>query len=502
MKNKGFTLIELLAVILILGIISLIAIPTINNVVASARIGSFKDSSLNIVNAISNTCNIELLKGEPITNSYVIAGGEAVPLMNIKGKLPTEGVVNVSDSCDIEMIFTSDKFCSIKNYGSDVVEVGNLEGNDCLLESGQLVASVIAETPSGCFTYTEAGVITAYDYANPACPTDIKIPDSINHVAITEIGKAAFTEDYDYIVYGSSEFGMLDTENNVDYYKQLYMTLYGKELIPDYSFPLNNVASSTKSCYAYEGATAVIKPINYKLTGVDGLAYCTIDEAIAENNYAGTYKITSVNLSSAKHLVKINDSAFDGQMINAVTFGTIPLQEIGISAFSYNNLSNTLMLSSLASLNKIDGCAFESNDIEAVNLPSNLDSIGLGAFYDNKISSINFNGGTKKIYGWAFEINELTNLTISNSTTFIGEGAFSRNKLNNVVIGTSLTGLDEHLFDGNNLTTVTIPSNITSIKDSTFLNNPLLTTININKPLNSIPSSPWGATGATINWLG
>ena len=33
MKNKGFTLIELLAVILILGIIALIAIPSVNKVV-------------------------------------------------------------------------------------------------------------------------------------------------------------------------------------------------------------------------------------------------------------------------------------------------------------------------------------------------------------------------------------------------------------------------------------------------------------------------------------
>ena len=35
--KKGFTLIELLAVILILGIIALIAIPTVNNIIGEAK---------------------------------------------------------------------------------------------------------------------------------------------------------------------------------------------------------------------------------------------------------------------------------------------------------------------------------------------------------------------------------------------------------------------------------------------------------------------------------
>lgn len=49
MNKKGFTLIELLAVILILGIIALIAIPTVNTVIMEARIGAWKATANQVI---------------------------------------------------------------------------------------------------------------------------------------------------------------------------------------------------------------------------------------------------------------------------------------------------------------------------------------------------------------------------------------------------------------------------------------------------------------------
>lgn len=50
------------------------------------------------------------------------------------------------------------------------------------------------------------------------------------------------------------------------------------------------------------------------------------------------------------------------------------------------------------------------------------------------------------------------------------------------------------------LETINIGSGITSIHETAFANN--VKTININKKLNSVVGAPWGATNATVNWLG
>lgn len=57
------------------------------------------------------------------------------------------------------------------------------------------------------------------------------------------------------------------------------------------------------------------------------------------------------------------------------------------------------------------------------------------------------------------------------------------------------------IFDYCGMTTINIPSTIQSIGKNAFESSKI-TTINIDKPADSISGAPWGATGATVNWTG
>ena len=57
MKKNGFTLIELLAVIIILGILMIIAIPSVTKYINDARKDSYIDSAKGIITGAKNFVN-------------------------------------------------------------------------------------------------------------------------------------------------------------------------------------------------------------------------------------------------------------------------------------------------------------------------------------------------------------------------------------------------------------------------------------------------------------
>lgn len=108
MKKNGFTLIELLAVIVILSIIALIAIPVVMNVISNAKRGAAKDSAYGVLKAAQNYYGEKLLdtQGSVFDDITFTCNGEecayqdvetaAKETLKIKGTIPTSGTILVS----------------------------------------------------------------------------------------------------------------------------------------------------------------------------------------------------------------------------------------------------------------------------------------------------------------------------------------------------------------------------------------------------------------------
>ena len=119
--KKGFTLIELLAVILILGIIALIAIPTVNNILKEARRGAFSSTLTNIEKAIENECTLNQIKNYEINYTYTITDGIISPSVEIKGDLP-DGTIYVDCECKVNYTLYNNNFSAVKENDEIKIE--------------------------------------------------------------------------------------------------------------------------------------------------------------------------------------------------------------------------------------------------------------------------------------------------------------------------------------------------------------------------------------------
>ncbi|MBP3460860.1 MAG: type II secretion system protein [Bacilli bacterium] len=149
MKKKGFTLIELLAVIVILAIISLIAVPVILNIIRDAKKSSAKDSAYGYIKAVENYQAMEMLKGniglkegKYNTVSETTIGETKYKKLNdivsLKGNKPTGGTVTILKNQTV-----GSAYLCINSY---VVEYLNNEANivsdDCG-EMGSIIEFIV-----------------------------------------------------------------------------------------------------------------------------------------------------------------------------------------------------------------------------------------------------------------------------------------------------------------------------------------------------------------------
>ena len=143
--KKGFTLIELLAVIVILAIILLIAMPIVLNVISNAKKGAFESTAYGLSKTAENECLTEALSNSNRERIVLFSDGdfdsESDGDLKFSGKGPDDGYIKINESCTIEMAIRRDLWCALKEANSTIITIIDLEeGQNCdftLLEEGE-----------------------------------------------------------------------------------------------------------------------------------------------------------------------------------------------------------------------------------------------------------------------------------------------------------------------------------------------------------------------------
>ncbi len=134
--KKGFTLIELLAVILILGIVALIAIPTVSHVVDEARFSAFRSSVIQILKTAEEEYNIKQIKGETISELNFTFDNDKGGL-NYKGNDLKSGDIIVDEETVYAVDITDGKFCANGTPENIDIRKGNCSAD--VINPGRIV---------------------------------------------------------------------------------------------------------------------------------------------------------------------------------------------------------------------------------------------------------------------------------------------------------------------------------------------------------------------------
>lgn len=490
MNKKGFTLIELLAVILILGVIALIAIPTVGGVVDSAKKGALNSTIQNIARSAEQKCQLQQLKSESITSVYKITDGKIDNQLDIKGDLPESGTIIVDNECNVMVSVDNNNISGVKDFQESEANIKSKK---------------VGIPPESCFGYrdVQGGVeITSYDCGD----------------GVTSISNI---DGYD---------GFIPTYNDEGEYTDITLpnTLGGKTVvgIGEFAFVPKNYDSNT-------GITSI--KLNSSLTYVDSYAFAANElnhiyfndnlEDIANYAFAAN-KLTSITLPNS--IVSILYMSFG---LNKLVEMNIPstIKTIQNGAFNGN-----CMPDSKAFITQIENDVVDQTRLVSyagINMhpviPNTITNIGYNAFFFSQISGITIPSTVTYIAEGSLNCNNFPDETafiyqrnsdgsIDNTTlvsyagkrrkdVIIPEGVVTIEKyslaysyLESVTIPNTVKYIGDYAFRYNNFKTITIPSSVLTMGLNTFIENANLTTINVNKA--SLANSPWGATSATINY--
>ena len=456
LNKKGFTLVELLAVIVILGIIMLVAIPAVTGYITGTR----KEGFLELAREVTSSISEKIANGEYVLDDnntiYVFDWNNAS--MDQKPKSPFGGEI-----VDAYVYVTLDDEYAPTYYFT------------ALDENGYYIA--------------------------PNRSVDDLTAKDVKSTNMTSISGTMYVENKDNMIMinaNGEEVPATEIENKTS--EAEAKKCFDLEVLEDGTYSITDFYADDPNCYYNKGGSNT-KSVNVPSL-IDGKQVTKIGDSAFRNKgitevilYKGITEVgyqafmdnrtlTSIKMSST--VVAIDDYAFYQCGMERLLLSE-GLETIRQFAFAYNHINYIYFPSTLKSIGQY---AFYHNNLTEIEFHGNP-SLGTAAFVGNQISESNKfiykknNDGSldkTNIIGYA---GSETTLVVPEGIKTIGPGAFASMGLTSVTLPSTLETISNTAFYNNSLQSVTFPSGLKSIGASAFRNN-LLTSLTIPSSVTSI----------------
>ena len=508
--NSGFTLIELLAVITIMGVLMMIAIPAINGVMQNVRKNVYVSDAKSFKSEVQKAVMEQTWPNinDPATTYYIhinnvtdrdpapspwAAWKDAYVAVTIgeKGEY-TFHWLSVDEAGWKSNLVLADKMVRGDVFKTNVKRVNYREAIEGTTKVAVLDANGVwrefephlemsTEDADKCYSYGELedGTISIIWYKS-SCGKDITIPARIDGKEVSKIGYSAFEGEGLTSVFIPDTIKIIDSRafinNNLT---QLYIPSSVTRIGTD-AFASNQLTNLTLEeglktmdarCFQNNQLTQALVPSS--VTSLGSCSYC--HNPIPNPSFL--YAQNGDNIDYSKVRGYIGDlSEFTNQtFVIPSQVNGVALTEIMSGAFSSMSLSGWTVVVP-ETVTKIGDSAFSYSRVAHINFPSGLTYIGANALYYNSLQEVNIPPSVTYIGGAAFTDNQVTDPNTMwiyertssgpNYSKIIGYAGKQRK---DVVIpatknGVALTTIDGGALRYQNLTgSLSIPDSVTSI---------------------------------------
>ena len=168
--KKAFTLVELLAVIVVLGLLTIMIVPKVINSIKDAEKSSNMTSAQNLVKAAQLKASNNELTGTKQNIKINYETGENISYLDYSGTKPEIGQVQIKTNGDVAMAVKFGDYCYLKTYNSNDITTIAYNENTCGANSDVFINYTMPELAvSGDGLYEALGEPGRYIYrgSNP-----------------------------------------------------------------------------------------------------------------------------------------------------------------------------------------------------------------------------------------------------------------------------------------------------------------------------------------------